>query len=68
VPYQATFARANDLPEPLVIGVVVALDDVPADHARLLFVRGAVLARIGPQAQSFGRHPDRGVCHVLTAR
>ena len=28
--------------EPFVIGVIVALDDVPADHARLLLVTGVV--------------------------
>jgi hypothetical protein len=32
----------DDAAEPFVVGVVVAPDDVPADHAGLLFVAGVV--------------------------
>src|SRR6185312_8132778 len=32
----------DDAPEAFVVGVVVAPDDVPADHAGLLFVAGVV--------------------------
>jgi hypothetical protein len=32
----------DDAAEPFVVGVVVAPDDVPADHAALLFVAGVV--------------------------
>jgi len=46
----------DDAAEPFVVGVVVAPDDVPADHAGLLFVAGVVGAveREVPQGRELG--------------
>ena len=46
----------DDLAEPFVVGVVVAPDDVPADHAGLFFVAGVVGAveREVPQGRELG--------------
>ena len=41
----------DDLAEPFVVGVVVAPDDVPADHAALLSVAGVVGAVKGEVPQ-----------------
>ena len=42
VPHQTTFCLVDDAAESFVVGVVVAPDDVPADHAGLFFVAGVV--------------------------
>ena len=49
----------DDLAESFVVGVVVAPDDVPADHAGLLFVAGmvGVLEREVPQGRELGLGP-----------
>jgi hypothetical protein len=46
----------DDAKESLVVGVVVAPDDVPADHAELLFMAGVVGAVEGevPQGRELG--------------
>jgi hypothetical protein len=41
----------DDAAEPFVVGVVVAPDNVPADHAALLLVTGVVGAVEGEVAQ-----------------
>ena len=41
----------DDLAEPFVVGVVIAPDDVPADHAGLLLMGGVVGAVQGEIAQ-----------------
>jgi hypothetical protein len=40
--YEGKPSPGDDLAEPFVVGVVVAPDDVPADHAALLLVAGVV--------------------------
>jgi hypothetical protein len=49
----------DDAAEPFVVGVVVAPDDVPADHAALLLVAGVVGAVEGevPQRGELGLDP-----------
>ena len=46
----------DDAAEPLVVGVVVAPDDVPADHARLFLMAGVVgaIEREVPQGRELG--------------
>jgi hypothetical protein len=51
VPLQATFARVDDAAESFVVGVVVAPDDVAADHLGLIFVGGVVGAVEGEVPQ-----------------
>jgi hypothetical protein len=53
VPYQVTFALIDDAAESFIVDVVVAPDDVPADHAGFLpvtRVAGAVEREI-PQRE-----------------
>ena len=62
VPCQATFTPLDNAAEPFVVGVVVAPDDVPADHAGLFLVTGVVAAVEDEVAQS----GELGLDPVLT--
>jgi hypothetical protein len=65
--HQATLP-VDDASEPFVVGVVVAPDDLPADHAALLLVDGVVGAVEREVAQGGELGPRCGFNHDLGER